>query len=190
MLHWSKCIFEKCCFLPAATNRGSADRIWLWNYTPKPLVPCVWRQSRARGCAKSKGTQVIPTPQHEAKPWPFKKSTSFYSKAEQGLISPSYKMQPPPRWNAADAGWLTATPPCSLDCKRPFFHAPEPRFSPNHNALLKPCSLPPCAYIQINLHDSKDEKRGTAQIFTAAWRLPWGPRCHKAPIFLSKWQFI
>lgn len=63
-------------------------------------------------------------------------------------------------------------------------------FSPNHNTLLKPCSLPPCAYIQINLHNSKDEKISTAQIFTAAWRLPWGALCHKAPIFLSKWQFI
>lgn len=58
-LHRSTCIFEKCLFLPAATNRGSADKILLRSYTPS-LRPHLCKCTARNAAVPSQGDTYIP----------------------------------------------------------------------------------------------------------------------------------
>jgi len=92
MLHGSKCIFEKCLFLPAATNRGSAEKMLLWNYTSSLHSLC---KGTARTAAvMSQRALRWPLRPSMTKPWPFQNRTSFYSKAEKGSLHPAKERHP------------------------------------------------------------------------------------------------
>lgn len=144
ILRWPKSISEKCLLLPAATNRALKREAFS---AMRPRAVGATRVTVQWGSLRCPGDTMS-----------LHKKPSFHSnKVNKGSLCAA----PERSWGGTQNTQLY---PPAQPSKGPC-HTPETRLPLSHNALLKPCSLPPWAYTEINQHSSRHGKTSSAQSF-------------------------
>lgn len=151
MPHWFKCVLGKKMFISLSSQQEFCTQHFAPGLHPKVLGTSVQPYRRERGSASQR---VLRWCWHPSMMQSTGKKLFLFPSWTKIALSFS-------EVGCGNVGWHNATLPCVLQAVKDVLSAQQRRSSPDHNVLLSPCSLSLSAYVQINVNDSKDERKCT-----------------------------